>query len=52
MLFRSGQGLVGGGIIATDDTDAQLKLLQRTLPLRVRLLPWLTVIERDDSPRQ
>ncbi len=40
------------GIIATDDTDAQLKLLQRTLPLRVRLLPWLTVIERDDSPRQ
>lgn len=40
------------GILATDDPDAQLKLLERTLPLRVRLLPWLTVIERDDSRRK
>ncbi|MCU1733574.1 MULTISPECIES: FecR family protein [unclassified Pseudomonas] len=37
------------GVVATDDTDAQLQLLQRTLPLRVRQFPWLTVIERDDS---
>lgn len=37
------------GVVATDDTHAQLQLLQRTLPLRVRQFPWLTVIERDDA---
>lgn len=46
------RGLPVTGVVATGDTDAQLQLLQRTLPLRVRQFPWLTVIERDDSRRQ
>ncbi|MBD9413688.1 FecR domain-containing protein [Pseudomonas sp. PDM16] len=35
------------GIVGTGDVAAQLQLLQQSLPLRVRQLPWLTVIERD-----
>lgn len=46
------RGLPVTGIVATDDTAAQLQLLQRTLPLRVRQWLWLTVIEQDDSPRK
>jgi transmembrane sensor len=38
------------GVVSTDDTEAQLKLLQHLLPLRVWQSRWLTVIERDDSP--
>jgi transmembrane sensor len=37
------------GVVSTDDTEAQLKLLQHLLPLRVWQSRWLTVIERDDS---
>lgn len=37
------------GIVGTDDLAAQLKLLQQSLPVRIRKLPWLTLIERDTS---
>lgn len=37
------------GIVGTGDVAAQLQLLQQSLPLRVRQLPWLTVIERDTA---
>ncbi len=33
------------GIVGTDDLDAQLKLLEEALPVRIRRLPWLTLIE-------
>lgn len=46
------RGLPVTGVVATADPDAQLQLLQRTLPLRIRQFPWLVVIERDDSRRQ
>lgn len=37
------------GIFDTADLDAQLTLLARSLPIRVRHLPWLTLVEPDDS---
>lgn len=37
------------GMVGTDDLQAQLQLLQHSLPVRIRQLPWLTVIERDDA---
>ena len=37
------------GIVGTDDLQAQLRLLQQSLPVRIRQLPWLTLIEPDDS---
>jgi len=37
------------GIVGTGDVMAQLQLLQQSLPLRVRQLPWLTLIERDPA---
>lgn len=37
------------GLFDTRNLDAQLALLQQSLPLRVRKLPWLTVLERDDT---
>lgn len=37
------------GIVGTADVMAQLQLLQQSLPLRVRQLPWLTLIERDPA---
>jgi len=43
---RDLKALLVTGVVATGDTDAQLQLLQDTLPLRVRQLPWLTVVER------
>ncbi len=39
------------GIVNTDDPAAQLELLQRALPVRIRQLPWLTLIERDPTHR-
>lgn len=43
---RDLKALLVTGVVATGDTDAQLQLLQDTLPLRIRQLPWLTVVER------
>ncbi|MEG0859353.1 MAG: FecR domain-containing protein [Pseudomonas sp.] len=40
------------GIVGTDDLAAQLQLLQQSLPVRIRQLPWLTLIERDTSRSQ
>lgn len=37
------------GIVGTDDLPAQLQLLQHSLPVRIRRLPWLTVVERDEA---
>lgn len=37
------------GVVGTDDLPAQLQLLQQSLPVRIRQLPWLTIIERDTS---
>lgn len=37
------------GIVGTNDLPAQLQLLQHSLPVRIRQLPWLTVIERDKT---
>lgn len=37
------------GIVGTDDLQAQLQLLQQSLPVRIRQLPWLTLVERDES---
>ncbi|MFP3446462.1 FecR family protein [Pseudomonas sp. SIMBA_067] len=37
------------GIVGTNDLPAQLQLLQRSLPVRIRQLPWLTLIERDNT---
>lgn len=37
------------GIVGTGDTAAQLQLLERSLPVRIRQLPWLTLIERDPA---
>lgn len=41
------------GLFETRDVDAQLALLQQSLPIRIRKLPWLTIVERDEarSPR-
>lgn len=43
------RGLPVTGIVGTGDTAAQLQLLQQSLPVRIRQLPWLTLIERDPS---
>lgn len=37
------------GLFDTRDLDAQLALLQQSLPIRIRKLPWLTVVERDEQ---
>lgn len=37
------------GVVGTDDLQAQLQLLQHSLPVRIRRLPWLTIIERDEA---
>ncbi|MFC0709332.1 FecR family protein [Azorhizophilus paspali] len=37
------------GLFDTRDPDALLELLERSLPIRVRRLPWVTLIEPDDS---
>lgn len=37
------------GIVGTADTAAQLQLLEQSLPVRIRKLPWLTLIERDPT---
>lgn len=37
------------GLFDTRDLDAQLALLQQSLPIRVRKLPWLTVLELDEN---
>lgn len=37
------------GLFETRDLDAQLALLQQSLPIRIRKLPWLTVVERDET---
>lgn len=39
------------GTFETADVPAQLALLQRALPIRIRHLPWLTRVESDDSRR-
>ncbi len=43
------------GLFETRDLDAQLALLQQSLPIRIRKLPWLTVVEqveqRNSRPR-
>ncbi|WP_249673904.1 FecR family protein [Pseudomonas abieticivorans] len=36
------------GVFDTRDLAAQLALLQQSLPIRVRTLPWLTVVEPDE----
>ncbi|WP_437881425.1 FecR family protein [Pseudomonas sp. LRF_L74] len=33
------------GIFSTKDTDAQLQLLEKSLPIRIRQYPWLTLVE-------
>ena len=43
------RGLPVTGIVGTGDTAAQLQLLQQSLPVRIRQLPWLTLIERDPT---
>ena len=37
------------GLFDTRDLGAQLELLQQSLPIHVRTLPWLTVVERDET---
>lgn len=37
------------GLFDTRDLEAQLALLQQSLPIRIRKLPWLTVVERDEQ---
>ncbi|WEK33404.1 MAG: FecR domain-containing protein [Candidatus Pseudomonas phytovorans] len=37
------------GVVGTDDLAAQLQLLQQSLPVKIRKLPWLTVVERDET---
>ncbi|MDR0277336.1 MAG: FecR family protein [Paucimonas sp.] len=37
------------GLFDTRDLDAQLALLEQSLPIRIRKLPWLTVVERDEQ---
>ncbi|WP_110968796.1 FecR family protein [Pseudomonas huaxiensis] len=37
------------GLFETRDLDAQLALLQQSLPIRIRKLPWLTVVEPDEQ---
>lgn len=37
------------GLFDTKNPQAQLELLERSLPIRIRRLPWLTLIERDDQ---
>ncbi|MEE1925328.1 FecR family protein [Pseudomonas sp. 148P] len=37
------------GLFDTRDLYAQLALLQQSLPIRIRKLPWLTVVERDEQ---
>ena len=37
------------GLFETRDLDAQLALLQQSLPIRIRKLPWLTVVEQDEQ---
>ncbi|MDG9930604.1 MULTISPECIES: FecR domain-containing protein [unclassified Pseudomonas] len=37
------------GVFATDDVPAQLELLQKSLPIRIRHWPWLTLVDPADD---